>query len=64
MNAELKRWKGVGQEADGSLLKKPEGCFADKLIGLSAQQRTLRYADGPDEVHKGMVSRLELKKYQ
>ncbi|TQV76591.1 acyl-CoA dehydrogenase [Aliikangiella marina] len=33
------------------------------LAGFAAQARILRLADGPDEVHKGMVSRLELKKY-
>lgn len=33
------------------------------LMGFFAQARALRIADGPDEVHKAMVSRLEIKKY-
>nr|WP_269468621.1 acyl-CoA dehydrogenase family protein [Alteromonas sp. ASW11-130] len=34
------------------------------LAGFNAAARVLRLADGPDEVHMGMVSRLELAKYQ
>jgi len=34
------------------------------LAGFAAMARVLRLADGPDEVHMGMVSRLELKKYR
>lgn len=34
------------------------------LYGFSVMARSLRLADGPDEVHMGMVSRLELGKYR
>lgn len=34
------------------------------LAKLAAGARSLRLADGPDEVHMAMVSRLELKKYR
>lgn len=33
------------------------------LAALFAMARCLRLADGPDEVHRGMVSRVELAKY-
>lgn len=32
------------------------------LTGFFAQARVLRLADGPDEVHKGMIAKLELAK--
>ncbi|QRK06803.1 acyl-CoA dehydrogenase family protein [Archangium violaceum] len=31
-----------------------------QLAGFFAQARTLRLADGPDEVHKGLIARIEL----
>lgn len=34
------------------------------LVNFFTQARALRLADGPDEVHLGMISRLELKKYE
>ncbi|GGB49077.1 acyl-CoA dehydrogenase family protein [Shewanella inventionis] len=34
------------------------------LAGFAAMARSLRLADGPDEVHMAMVSRLELAKYK
>jgi acyl-CoA dehydrogenase len=38
-------------------------CNDFPLARFAAGARALRLADGPDEVHKGMVARLELKKY-
>lgn len=38
-------------------------CSDFPLARFAAGARALRLADGPDEVHKGMVTRLELKKY-
>jgi acyl-CoA dehydrogenase len=31
---------------------------------MFAAIRTLRIADGPDEVHRALIARLELKKYK
>ncbi|MDP5031341.1 MAG: acyl-CoA dehydrogenase family protein [Paraglaciecola sp.] len=39
-------------------------CGDFPLARFAAAARALRLADGPDEVHKGMVTRLELRKYQ
>jgi len=33
------------------------------LAAMYAAARTLRLADGPDEVHRDLIARLELKKY-
>jgi alkylation response protein AidB-like acyl-CoA dehydrogenase len=40
-----------------------EGIANSQLAHLMALARVLRIADGPDEVHRGMVARLELRKY-
>jgi alkylation response protein AidB-like acyl-CoA dehydrogenase len=40
-----------------------EGMADPELTRLLAMARALRIADGPDEVHRGVVARLELKKY-
>ena len=39
-------------------------CQDTFLAAAWASQRTLRLADGPDEVHMGQIARLELKKYR
>ncbi len=39
------------------------GMADPELARLAATARALRIADGPDEVHRGMVARLELGKY-
>ena len=41
-----------------------EGVADFELVRLAAMGRVLRIADGPDEVHRGMVARLELAKYK
>ncbi len=40
-----------------------EGMSDPELGRLMGMARALRIADGPDEVHRGMVARLELRKY-
>jgi acyl-CoA dehydrogenase len=40
-----------------------EGVADRELTHLMTMARVLRLADGPDEVHRKMVARLELKKY-
>jgi acyl-CoA dehydrogenase len=40
-----------------------EGVSDPELNRLMAMARVLRLADGPDEVHRGVVARLEVKKY-
>ena len=41
-----------------------EGVADTELSYLMGMARALRLADGPDEVHRGMVARLELHKYR
>lgn len=41
-----------------------EGVSDPELMRLLAQGRTMRLADGPDEVHRAQIAKLELSKYQ
>jgi acyl-CoA dehydrogenase len=38
-------------------------CDDFPLASMYAHQRTLRLADGPDEVHRNAIAKLELAKY-
>jgi acyl-CoA dehydrogenase len=38
-------------------------CDDTPLAGFYAGARTLRFADGPDEVHRNAIAKLELGKY-
>ncbi len=38
-------------------------CQDFPLAGMYAQARTLRFADGPDEVHRRQIARRELRPY-
>ena len=40
-----------------------EGVADEELTRFLVAARALRLADGPDEVHRGMVAKLEMKKY-
>ncbi|MBN1655847.1 MAG: acyl-CoA dehydrogenase family protein [Deltaproteobacteria bacterium] len=40
-----------------------EGISDPELNQLMAMARVLRIADGPDEVHRGVVARMEIRKY-
>ncbi len=41
-----------------------EGVADPELCRLMATARALRLADGPDEVHRAIVAKLELAKYR
>jgi acyl-CoA dehydrogenase len=40
------------------------GLADETLTGFFAQARALRIADGPDEVHKGLIARIELIRHE
>lgn len=57
--------KLLEQVADAAIqMHGGQGVTDEELLRLYAMGRVLRIADGPDEVHRGMVARLELKKYR
>ena len=42
----------------------PGACADYPLAMLWAQARSLRFADGPDEVHRMVLARRELRRYR